>query len=85
MCSVSLFGKYCKWLINYNAYPVCKSENRLFIIGDNLTNYSAQDLLEKKIFTGVSGTSMIRLLAPLVLSVDDAAIFVQALKEVLNA
>ena len=42
-------------------------------------------LFEKHIFTGVSGTSMIRLLAPLVLSVDDAAIFVQALKEVLNA
>lgn len=29
---------------------VTSPENRLFIIGDNLTNYSAQDLLEKKIF-----------------------------------
>ena len=29
---------------------VTTPENRLFIIGDNLTNYSAQDLLEKKIF-----------------------------------
>ena len=29
---------------------VTSPENRLFVIGDNLTNYSAQDLLEKKIF-----------------------------------
>lgn len=40
-------------------------------------------LFEKQIFTGVAGTDMIRLLAPLVLSRDEAAVFVQSLKEVL--
>ena len=40
-------------------------------------------LFDKHIFTGVSGSNMIRLLAPLVLSIDDAAIFINALKELL--
>lgn len=40
-------------------------------------------LYEKHIFTGVAGTSMFRLLAPLVLTKDEASIFLKALKEVL--
>lgn len=40
-------------------------------------------LFEKKIFTGVAGTHMIRLLAPLCLSKEQAAVFIHALKEVL--
>ena len=40
-------------------------------------------LFEKHIFTGVAGQNMIRLLAPLVLSRDEAAVFVQSLKELL--
>lgn len=40
-------------------------------------------LFEKKIFTGVAGTNMIRLLAPLCLSQQQAKQFITALKEVL--
>jgi acetylornithine aminotransferase len=40
-------------------------------------------LFEKHIFTGVAGTDMVRLLAPLCLSMDEAATFITALKEVL--
>ena len=40
-------------------------------------------LFEKHIFTGVAGTDMIRLLAPLCLSQAEAAEFITALKEVL--
>ena len=40
-------------------------------------------LFEKHIFTGVAGSNMIRLLAPLCLSQDEAATFITALKEVL--
>ena len=40
-------------------------------------------LFDKHIFTGVSGKSMIRLLAPLTLTKDDVDIFIKALEEVL--
>lgn len=40
-------------------------------------------LFDKHIFTGVAGSNMIRLLAPLVLSKADADTFIKALKEVL--
>jgi len=40
-------------------------------------------LFEKHIFTGVAGTSMVRLLAPLCLSMKQAEYFVNTLKEVL--
>ena len=40
-------------------------------------------LYEKHIFTGVAGTNMIRLLAPLCLSMEQAEEFITALKEVL--
>ena len=40
-------------------------------------------LFEKHIFTGVAGKSMVRLLAPLVLSKDDADRFIEALKDIL--
>lgn len=40
-------------------------------------------LFEKHIFTGVAGTNMVRLLAPLVLKQEDAERFIIALKEVL--
>ena len=41
-------------------------------------------LYDKHIFTGVSGTGMIRLLAPLVLSVPEAGTFVSSLKVILD-
>ncbi|MCQ2180476.1 MAG: aspartate aminotransferase family protein [Bacteroidales bacterium] len=41
-------------------------------------------LFEKHIFTGVSGKNMIRLLAPLVITKQDADTFIGALKEVLQ-
>ena len=40
-------------------------------------------LFEKHIFTGVSGKNMIRLLAPLCLSKEEADVFLKALKELL--
>ena len=40
-------------------------------------------LFDKHIFTGVAGSDMVRLLAPLCLSTDEAATFINALKEVL--
>lgn len=40
-------------------------------------------LFDKHIFTGVAGTSMIRLLAPLVLTASEADVFVKSLGEVL--
>ena len=41
-------------------------------------------LYDKHIFTGVSGKGMIRLLAPLVLSVPEASRFIDALGEILE-
>lgn len=41
-------------------------------------------LFEKHIFTGVAGSSMIRLLAPLCIGIEDADTFIKALKEVLS-
>jgi acetylornithine aminotransferase len=41
-------------------------------------------LFEKHIFTGVSGTHVIRLLPPLCLSIEQADLFLQALKDVLS-
>ena len=41
-------------------------------------------LVEKHIFTGVAGSSMIRLLAPLCIGTEDADTFIKALKEVLS-
>ena len=41
-------------------------------------------LFDKHIFTGVAGSDMIRLLAPLCLSKDEAGQFITALKEVLS-
>ena len=41
-------------------------------------------LFDKHIFTGVAGTDMVRLLAPLPLTVDDASAFVNALAQVLE-
>ena len=40
-------------------------------------------LYEKHIFTGVAGSNMIRLLAPLCLTVEEASYFVDTLKEIL--
>lgn len=41
-------------------------------------------LFEQKVFTGVSGTNVIRLLPPLCLSMEEAADFIQRFKKVLN-
>ena len=43
-----------------------------------------QLLFEKKIFTGASGTNIIRLLPPLCLSIQDANIFISGLKEIIQ-
>lgn len=40
-------------------------------------------LFEKHIFTGVAGNSVIRLLAPLCLSIDEADVFLKALEDIL--
>jgi len=40
-------------------------------------------LFEKHIFTGVAGTNMVRLLAPLCLTMEQAEVFVNTLKEIL--
>lgn len=40
-------------------------------------------LFDKHIFTGVAGSGMIRLLAPLCLTMDEAAAFIKAFKEVI--
>lgn len=42
-------------------------------------------LFNKKIFTGASGTNVIRLLPPLCMSKNDADIFIESLKEILNS
>lgn len=43
------------------------------------------ELLENKhIFTGVAGTDMVRLLAPLTLTMEEAAEFISALSEIIN-
>lgn len=41
-------------------------------------------LFEQKVFTGVSGTNVIRLLPPLCLSMEEATDFIQRFKKVLN-
>ena len=41
-------------------------------------------LFEKHIFTGVAGSNMVRLLAPLCVTKDDAARFIEALKDILS-
>jgi len=43
-----------------------------------------QLLFEKKIFTGASGTNIIRLLPPLCMTKNDADIFLSSLKDILN-
>ena len=40
-------------------------------------------LYDKHIFTGVAGKTMVRLLAPLCLSMEEAGRFISALKEIL--
>ena len=40
-------------------------------------------LFDKKVFTGVSGTNVIRLLPPLCLSMEDAEEFLKRFKEIL--
>ncbi|MHB9140452.1 MAG: aminotransferase class III-fold pyridoxal phosphate-dependent enzyme, partial [Paludibacter sp.] len=42
-------------------------------------------LFDKKIFTGVSGTNIIRLLPPLCLSKSDATSFLESFKEVIQS
>ncbi len=42
-------------------------------------------LYNKHIFTGVAGSNMVRLLAPLCLSMDEAKEFIKAFAEVLDS
>ncbi|MGN1232205.1 MAG: aspartate aminotransferase family protein [Candidatus Cryptobacteroides sp.] len=48
-----------------------------------VTEIRSRLLYEKHIFTGVSGSSTLRLLAPLCLSIEEANIFLNALKDIL--
>ena len=41
-------------------------------------------LKDEHVFTGVSGTNVIRLLPPLCLSMEDAQVFINKLKKILN-
>lgn len=50
---------------------------------ENVAPIRTSLLMDKHIFTGVAGSNMIRLLAPLVLKKEEAGIFIEALKEVL--
>lgn len=50
---------------------------------ENVADIRRKLLFEKHIFTGVSGSNMIRLLAPLCLTVEQAEHFVKSLEEVL--
>lgn len=52
---------------------------------ESIKEIRSQLLFEEKVFTGVAGTNIIRLLPPLCLSLDEAAEFIQRFKKVLNA
>ncbi|MBQ7194443.1 MAG: aspartate aminotransferase family protein [Bacteroidales bacterium] len=52
--------------------------------GEDIAPIRRKLLFEKHIFTGVAGKNMIRLLAPLCLSMDDAKTFITSFEEVLN-
>ena len=49
-----------------------------------ITDIRRSLLFDEKVFTGVAGTQVIRLLPPLVLTLDDAAEFMERFKRVLN-
>ncbi|MGN1216041.1 MAG: aminotransferase class III-fold pyridoxal phosphate-dependent enzyme, partial [Candidatus Cryptobacteroides sp.] len=51
---------------------------------ENVAPLRKELLFGKHIFTGVAGSSMIRLLAPLCITIEDADKFINALKEVLQ-
>ena len=51
---------------------------------DSVAPLRKELLFEKHIFTGVAGSTMIRLLAPLCIGTEDADTFIKALKEVLS-
>ena len=79
-------GEYLKE--NIPASPLIKEvRGRGLMLGMEFTcpiaDIRRRLLFDKHIFTGVAGSDMIRLLAPLCLSQDEAAAFVTALKEVL--
>ena len=79
-------GEYLKE--NIPASPLIKEvRGRGLMLGMEFTcpiaDIRRRLLFDKHIFTGVAGSDMIRLLAPLCLSQDEAAAFVTALKEVI--
>ncbi len=79
-------GEYLKE--NIPASPLIKEvRGRGLMLGMEFTcpiaDIRRKLLFDKHIFTGVAGSDMIRLLAPLCLSRDEAAAFITALKEVL--
>jgi acetylornithine aminotransferase len=80
-------GEYLKQ--NIPASPLIKEvRGRGLMLGiefnEPVAELRKQLLFEKHIFTGVAGKNMVRLLAPLVLSMDEAAEFVAALKSILK-
>ena len=79
-------GEYLKE--NIPASPLIKEvRGRGLMLGMEFTcpiaDIRRKLLFDKHIFTGVAGSDMIRLLAPLCLSMDEAGQFITALKEVL--
>jgi acetylornithine aminotransferase len=80
-------GEYLKQ--NIPASPLIKEvRGRGLMLGiefnEPVAELRKQLLFEKHIFTGVAGKNMVRLLAPLVLSMDEAAEFVAALTSILK-
>ncbi len=79
-------GEYLK--ANIPASPRIKEvRGRGLMIGiqfnESVAPIRKQLLFEKHIFTGVAGSDMVRLLAPLCLTMDEAAVFIETLKEIL--
>lgn len=82
-------GKVGEWIkANIPASPKIKEvRGRGLMLGIEFSEPVAairkQLLFEKHIFTGVAGSNMVRLLAPLCLNMDQAKVFVDILKEIL--
>ena len=86
VCNALRVGEYLKE--NIPASPLIKEvRGRGLMLGMEfscpIADIRRKLLFDKHIFTGVAGSDMIRLLAPLCLSKDEAGQFITALKEVL--
>jgi acetylornithine aminotransferase len=88
MENVQKVGEYLKQ--NIPASPLIKEvRGKGLMLGiefnEPVADIRKKLLFEKHIFTGVAGKNMVRLLAPLVLSLDEASVFIEALTDILNS